>query len=74
MRKTRTTIGEVRIKDADVGGDYIAAIEMTDDEGSTFSIDLTPGAARELGINLLSRAGAVSQPYRTHNELMEVEH
>jgi hypothetical protein len=54
----KTTMGEVRIKDADTGGDYIAAIEMTDYEGSTFSIDITPGAARDLGLDLLDRAGA----------------
>jgi hypothetical protein len=74
MRMHLTTMGKVKIKDASTDGDYICAIEMIDEEGSSFSIDMTPASARDIGIQLLERAGAVTRIDTTREVLLGARH
>ncbi len=74
MRKTRSTTGGVMIKKPHVGGQYICAIEMTGDEGFSCVIDLTPRAARELGLALLNRSGAVNSIDATREVVLGARH
>ncbi len=74
MRKFKNTNGDVTITDANSGGIYACAIEMADDDGNTFAIDLTPDAARLMGLQLLERAGSVSWAETAHELLQGARH